>query len=135
MGDKDHSADVSSNVHQQEFRSQQSEYYKELMKRIEDEEGSVGKHLEVRRARSFVSCLLMQGNADSTQPMFAGLAATVRGDTIVVGMSRNDATYSLDFTIREIDGGSKSKEERSGLVANWIIEAMKRYQNNQLWCV
>lgn len=77
----------------------------------------------------------MRGNANSTQPMFAGLAAIVRGDTIVVGMSANDATYSIDFTIRQIDGGSKSKEERSGLVANWIIEVMQRYQNNHLWCV
>lgn len=54
MGDKDHSADVNGNVHQLDFRAQQSEQYKELMKRIEDEEGRVGRHLEVRRAGSFV---------------------------------------------------------------------------------
>jgi len=67
--------------------------------------------------------------------MFAGIAAIVHGDTIEVGMSANDATYSIDFTVRQIDGGSKSKEERSGLVADWIIETMQRDQNYQLWCV
>lgn len=48
MGDKNHSPDVDGNVRQHDFRSQQSEHHKALMKRIEDEEGSVGKHLEVR---------------------------------------------------------------------------------------
>lgn len=67
--------------------------------------------------------------------MFAGIAAVVHDNIIEVGMSANDATYSLDYTVCHVDGSNKSKEERSGLIANWIIETMQRYQNDHLWCV
>jgi len=66
--------------------------------------------------------------------MYAGIAAIVRGDTIEVGLSANDDTYSIDFTVRQLDVSSKSKEERAQLVTNWIIETMQRYQNDHLWC-
>lgn len=66
--------------------------------------------------------------------MYAGIAAIVHGDTIDVGLSANDATYSLDFTVRHLDVASSSQEERSQMVADWIIETMQQYQNDHLWC-
>jgi len=64
MGDTNRSHDDSRKVHQHDFQSQQSEHHKQLTKRIEDEEGSAGKHLEVRQAESFFQWLLMQDEAD-----------------------------------------------------------------------
>ena len=65
--------------------------------------------------------------------MFAGIAAITTGDRVEIGMSANDATYSLDFTVRHLEVGPKSQEERSKLIADFIVETMQKYQNDHFW--
>ena len=65
--------------------------------------------------------------------MYAGISAIVCSDRIEVGLSANDATYSLDFTVRHLKELSESKEGRSKLVANFVIETMQKYQHDHLW--
>ena len=67
--------------------------------------------------------------------MFAGISATVCTDRIEVGLSCNDATYSLDFTVRHLRELSESDEGRSKLVADFVIETMQKYQHEHLWYV
>lgn len=66
MGDVIHTTDGGGHVREHGFRSHHSEHHKKLMKKIEDVEGSVGKHLEVRQAEHCLLCLLMQSKADCT---------------------------------------------------------------------
>ena len=67
--------------------------------------------------------------------MFVGISAIVCTDRIEVGLSANDATYSLDFTVRHLRELSESAEGRSKLVADFIIETMQTYQHEHLWYV
>ena len=62
--------------------------------------------------------------------MYAGIAAISAGDTIEIGLSANDTTYSLDFSVRHLEVGPKSQEERSKLIADFIVETMQKYQND-----
>lgn len=66
--------------------------------------------------------------------MFAGVAAYLQGDKIEIGLSANDATYSIDFTVRHLDGDDfMDKKKRSQAVAEFVVETMREYQNNHLW--
>ena len=64
--------------------------------------------------------------------MFAGLAASICDDTIEIGLSANDATYSIDFTVQHLKGANESKEARSKSVGDYIINTMQKYQNEHL---
>jgi hypothetical protein len=66
--------------------------------------------------------------------MYAGISAILRGDKIDIGLSANDDTYSIDYAVKHLDGGTKPKEQRAKIVADWIIEGMQKYQNEHLWC-
>ncbi|MCJ1282590.1 hypothetical protein MMC26_001915 [Xylographa opegraphella] len=100
-----------STVGQHDFLGQLSNHQRERMNKVEDQASSVGKHLE---------------------PMFAGISAIVCSDRIEVGLSANDATYSLDFTVRHLKELSESEEGRSKLVADFVIETMQKYQHEHL---
>lgn len=65
--------------------------------------------------------------------MFAGLAANICDDTIEIGLSANDATYNIDFTVQHLKGASESKEARSKCVGDYIVNTMRQYQNEHLW--
>ena len=67
------------------------------------------------------------------QAMYAGIAAIERGNIIEIGLSANDDTYSIDYAVRQLDMGSKSKEARAQLITDWIIETVQQYQNGHLW--
>ena len=64
--------------------------------------------------------------------MCAGIAASITDDTIEIGLSANDSTYSIDFTVRHLDGANKSKEERSKMVADFVVDNMHQYEEQHL---
>ncbi|MCJ1396938.1 hypothetical protein MMC11_000130 [Xylographa trunciseda] len=98
-------------VGQHEFLGQLSHHHRKRMDKVEDKESSLEKHLE---------------------PMFVGISAIVCSDRIEVGLSANDATSSLDFTVRHLKELPETAEGRSKLVADFIIEIMQKFQHEHV---
>jgi hypothetical protein len=73
---------------------------------------------------------------NAEQVLFAGVASIAHGDKIEIGLSANDASYSVDFMVCQLDGpNARDGQARSKFIADFIVKAMREYQHRHLWYI
>ncbi|KAI9830451.1 MAG: hypothetical protein M1819_005703 [Sarea resinae] len=97
----------------QRFRSSFSTSNRRRMSKVEQEEGE---------------------HATDIRVMYVGIAAAVKsGKSIEVGISINDDTYSIDFSLARLDTkGVSTRAAISSLVSNYVITELTKFQNEHM---
>ena len=116
-------------VKQHDFQTDHPEHDRRHMKEWVDREGILARHLDVRFTNVLVAERLM-----GKKNRYAGVASFVRGDQIEIGLSANDASFSIDFMVCHLDGKNASDENaRAKLIADFVVKTMRDYQHQHFW--